>query len=51
MGFPDLAIRKKFVIVTVMRHGNSPNIQSDLLLTQPEKRDGEMEGSQARKLA
>lgn len=47
----NLAIRKKFFMVTVVRHCNGPNIQSDLSLTQLEKRDGEVEGSQARKLA
>lgn len=51
MDFVGLAIRKKIFMVTVVRHCNSPNIQSELPLTQQEKRDGEVGGSQARKLA
>lgn len=51
MDFVDLAIRKKFFMVTAVRHCNGPNIQPDLPLTQPEKRDGEVGGSQGRKLA
>lgn len=38
-------------MVTVVRHCNGPNIQPDLPLTQPEKRDAEMGESQAGKLA
>lgn len=51
LSFVDLAVSKNFFMVTVVRHCNGPNIQPDLPLTQPEKRDGEVGGSQAGKLA
>lgn len=50
-GFCRLGYKKEIFMVTAVRHCNGPNIQPDLSLTQPEKRDGEVGGSQGRKLA